>query len=279
MSNLVLTADLARRLELAEAHIAVGCAQTFLRFQADRDISSECVAGGYAVYTGSGSPLTQAVAVAINDSISGSDFDDLEEFFAGRKEAVRVEACPLANPELFRLLGERGYRATEFTNVTAQHLSRLDQVSMSTGQDAVAVSHIQEGDEGAWAKLVADGFADEPPSIPGIVELMTMIALTPGIECYTARVDGRPAAGGALFSHDGVATLFATSTLREFRGRGAQTALLRERLARARQNQAELALCLASPGSVSLRNITRHGFQSLYTRVKFEKEFRDRSAQ
>src|SRR5262249_54530995 len=75
-----------------------------------------------------------------------------------------------------------------------------------------------------------------------------------------------------LAIHDGVATLFAASTLRPFRGRGVQTALLRARLSRGIEAGAELALCVATPGSTSQRNILRHGFQTMYTRVKFEKD-------
>ena len=48
--------------------------------------------------------------------------------------------------------------------------------------------------------------------------------------------------------------------------------MLRARLERATEAGCELAACLARPGSTSQRNIVRHGFQVLYTRVKFERD-------
>ncbi len=98
-----------------------------------------------------------------------------------------------------------------------------------------------------------------------------MFAQTPGAECYLARVDGKVAGGGTLAVREGVAGLFGASTLPDFRKRGVQTALLHARLARAAGAGCDLAVCIALPGSISQRNMTRRGFATLYTRVKFER--------
>jgi GNAT superfamily N-acetyltransferase len=86
-----------------------------------------------------------------------------------------------------------------------------------------------------------------------------------------AKVDGQPAGGGTLSIRAGVAGLFGASTLPAYRNRGVQTALLNARLARAAELGCNLAACLAQPGSSSQRNVARQGFQTLYTRLKFEK--------
>jgi len=65
--------------------------------------------------------------------------------------------------------------------------------------------------------------------------------------------------------------LFGASTLPAFRNRGVQTALLKQRLARAAAENCDLAVCIAAPGSSSQRNVVRLGFSVLYTRVKFER--------
>jgi hypothetical protein len=52
-----------------------------------------------------------------------------------------------------------------------------------------------------------------------------------------------------------------------------QTALLQVRMQRAAEEGCELAMSLALPGSASQRNIARRGFQTLYTRAKFERAF------
>jgi hypothetical protein len=51
-----------------------------------------------------------------------------------------------------------------------------------------------------------------------------------------------------------------------------QIALLHARLRRAAETGCDLAVSLAQPGSASNRNISRQGFETLYTRVKFERE-------
>jgi GNAT superfamily N-acetyltransferase len=103
---------------------------------------------------------------------------------------------------------------------------------------------------------------------------MKMFALSAGVECYLARVEGKVAGGATLAIRDGVAGLFGASTLPAFRKRGVQTALLHARLERAAEAGCDLAVCLAQPGSSSERNIVRRRFTVLYTRVKFEKEFK-----
>jgi len=75
----------------------------------------------------------------------------------------------------------------------------------------------------------------------------------------------------AEFNVKGVAGLFGASTLPAFRNRGVQTALLKQRLARAAAENCDLAVCIAAPGSSSQRNVVRLGFSVLYTRVKFER--------
>jgi GNAT superfamily N-acetyltransferase len=123
-----------------------------------------------------------------------------------------------------------------------------------------------------WTLTVSQGFAEKRPVVPEIVEVMKMFALSPGVESYLARVDGKVAGGATLAIRDGVAGLFGASTLPAFRRRGVQRALLQARLARAAEAGCDLAVCLAQPGSTSQRNIVRRGFTVLYTRVKFERE-------
>jgi GNAT superfamily N-acetyltransferase len=100
---------------------------------------------------------------------------------------------------------------------------------------------------------------------------MKMFALGKNTECYLARIDERVVGGATLAVRGRIAGLFGASTLPEFRKRGVQTALLEARLKRAVEAGCELAMSIAQPGSRSQRNITRQGFQTLYTRVKFER--------
>jgi GNAT superfamily N-acetyltransferase len=273
MTAPLLSIELARRIELAEAQAAVGGAETMRRLRPESGAAVEQIAGGFAIYCGANSPTTQAVGMGLDGPVSDEEFDRLENFYRRRSEPVRVETCPLADASLIGHFGKHGYRVTEFSNVMALPLNgwRVSQ-NQSERSRRLVIEQVDHGQVDLWTLTVSQGFAEKGPVIPEIVEVMKMFALSPGVECYLARVDGKAAGGGTLAIRDGVAGLFGASTLPAFRKRGVQTALLHARLARAAEAGCDLAVCLAQPGSTSQRNIVRQGFTVLYTRVKFEKK-------
>lgn len=271
MRELELTVELARRVELAEAQVAAEAAEVLQRLRAKSGAAVKRVAGGFAVYFGPNSPITQAVGLGLDGPVSDEEFDRLEDFYRSRKEAVRVETCPLADPTFTEQFGKRGYRVTEFSNVMAKLLNCTDK--WPEPSRGVTIERAGGDQIELWTLTVSQGFAENFPVSQQVIEVMRMFASGPKTECYLARVDGKVAGGGTLAIHDGVAGLFGASTLPEARNRGVQTALLHRRLARAAQAGCDLAVSLAQPGSTSQHNITRQGFQTLYTRLKFEKEF------
>lgn len=99
--------ELSRRLEFAEAQVAVEGANTMMASNPENRVAVERVAGGYAVYCGANSPIPQAVGLGLNGPVSAEEFDRLEEFYFSRSEPVRAETCPLADAWLFALYRER----------------------------------------------------------------------------------------------------------------------------------------------------------------------------
>src|ERR1700720_2042896 len=273
MTALILDLALARRIELAEAHAAVNCANAVEVLPSGVAVAVERVAGGFAVYCGAGSPVTQAVGLGLDGPVSEGEFDQLEEFYRCRSEAVRVEACPLADASLIRYFGERGYRVTEFSNVMALPLdcATLSPPASATPPDGVTIERIGKEHMDLWTLTVSQGFSENFPVTQEVLGVMKMFAHGSNVECYLARVDRALAGGATLALREGVAGLFGASTLPAFRNRGVQTALLKQRLARAAEQKCDLAVCLAAPGSSSQRNVVRLGFSVLYTRVKFER--------
>jgi GNAT superfamily N-acetyltransferase len=272
MRELFLNLELARRIETAEAQAAVECAEALERFRPGSGAAVRRLAGGFAVYCGPSSPITQAVGMGLDGPVSEEEFDRMEEFYRSRGEAVRVETAPLADATFIELFGQRGYRVTEFSNVMARHVS--DYEGEPEPPEGVTVEKVGKDQIDLWVQTVAQGFAEQFPVSEELLEVMRMFALAPKTECYLARVDGKIAGGGTLTIHDGVAGLFGASTLPIARKRGVQTVLLQRRLARAAKTGSDLAVSLAQPGSISQRNIMRQGFRVLYTRVKFEKEMK-----
>ena len=272
MTTPILELELARRIELAEAQAAVEGAETLGRLHPASGGAVEGVAGGFAVYCGPNSPITQAVGLGLDGHVSEEEFDRLEHFYRSRGEPVRVETCPLADHSFIEHFGRRGYRVTEFSNVMALLLGAAGGEPSWPGAPAgVTIEKIGHDQIDLWTLTVAQGFAEHFPVTQEILEVMKMFALGPSAECYLARIDGKVAGGATLAMRNGVAGLFGASTLPAFRDRGVQTTLLHARLSRAAAAGCDLAVSLARPGSTSERNIVRRGFSVLYTRVKFEK--------
>jgi hypothetical protein len=260
----LLSLELARRIELAEADAAVACAAGL----GPEKSAMERIAGGFAIYCGANSPVTQALALGLAGPVRNEEFDRLEEFYFSRKEPVRVETCPMADPSLFELYGERGYRVTEFSNVMARPVEPNHSWEPAQG---IEISLAGRNELKLWTLTVSQSFAEHYPVTDEILAVMNMFATGRNIECYLARIDGRVVGGATLSLQGKTAGFFGAGTLQEFRNRGVQTALLHTRLKRAAESGCDLAVSLALPGSHSQRNITRLGFRTLYTRVKFER--------
>jgi GNAT superfamily N-acetyltransferase len=269
MEPLLLDLALARRIEYAEAQAGAAACTLLARNRPAAGATVERIAGGYVLFAGRSSPVTQAVGLGLDGAVSKEDFLRLEAFYQQKSEPVRAEVCPLADPSLFEHLGACGYRVTEFSNVMACRLPRTRSALRSPG--GIEITRVEPGQIDLWNLTVAQGFAGNGAVGAEILEVMKGFGSARGVECFLASIDGRASGGATLSVRDGVAGLFGASTLPAFRSRGVQTALLLERLKRAEELHCDLAACLAQPGSSSERNIVRQGFQVLYTRVKFEK--------
>jgi GNAT superfamily N-acetyltransferase len=270
MEVIALNIELARRIEMAEAMAAVACAERMQGAQGFKAAAVEQIAGGYAIYCGAGSPVTQAVGLGLNGPFTTDEFDRLEDFYFSRGETVRVETCPLADASLIELYKERRYHVSEFSNVMVRKFAGE---KTEIAAPDVEIQRASGEELGIWTLTVAQGFAEHFPVTQELLNVMKLFAGAANTECYLARIDGKIAGGATLALRDGIGGFFGASTLLQFRKRGVQTALLQYRMRRAEELGCELAVSLAQPGSTSQQNIARHGFATLYTRVKFEKEY------
>ena len=185
--------------------------------------------------------------------------EDALPWFRENGIALRLTLCPLlANDALLARLHALGMRQSGFMTATygpAGSDHRTDQslppgVEVREDLDAFLpfyLSHAPEDDREPLRPIVEAEFADW--------------------RCYVALVDGHVAAGAALFVAGDVGVLAAAGTLPTFRGRGAQTALLRRRIADADAAGSDLVVCAAAPGSTSQRNQERVGLRTAYTRA------------
>jgi GNAT superfamily N-acetyltransferase len=245
---------LARRLEAAEAANARGCAPS-------GSMALE-IAGGCAIFAGSDSPLTQAVGIGLAGPVGEQEILRLEEFFRSRGAHVSVDLCPLADSGLAIALGERGYRVTEFNNVLVKRLAGAQIEFTPRVRRATA----QEAD--LWSHTVGCGFFEQPELTTDEMNVGRAIFAMPGALCYLVTGGaGEPAGGGAMAIRDGLATLFADTTLASFRRQGLHRELIAARLSEAIAQGCDMATATAEAGSASQRNYERVGFEVVYTKV------------
>jgi hypothetical protein len=205
---------LARRLEGADAQGNAACAPVHARLYPDAGATAELVAGGYAIYAGATSPLTQAIGLGTNGPVTTAEMARLEEFYRQRGAPAHVELCPLADPSLPTLLAERGYRMEEYSNVLARPLRPGETVAAPSAGVHLRVPAPDEAE--LWARTVATGFAEDEEVSPSMRPIFMTFFHMPTSTCFLASVDGQPAGGGVVATHGRVAVLFATSTLVAF---------------------------------------------------------------
>jgi len=124
------------------------------------------------------------------------------------------------------------------------------------------------GEDDLWAYTVGHGFFEQEHLTTEEMEVGRAIFGMPGALCYLAVTDsGEPAGGGAAAMRDGLATLFADSTLSRFRRQGFHRELISARLNEALALGCDLATASTLPGSTSQRNYERVGFEVVYTKV------------
>ena len=270
MSSFVF-ADQALSLRLERAEASANCAyvESRARWAPERAATWIDVEGTWAMFDGVGSPCTQTFGFGLFSVPRAEQLDILEEFFFSRGSDVHHEVSPLADPSTLTILGDRGYRPIELTTVLHRP---IDASSPGSAASDVHVRPIAPSETRDWADASAKGWGEQPELGDFMRDMGVIMTSSRNVTGFVAEIDGVIAATGALAMHDGVAMLAGASTIPEFRGRGAQNALLQARLRMAAAQGCDLAAMGASPGSASQRNAERQGFRVAYTRTKWARK-------
>jgi GNAT superfamily N-acetyltransferase len=270
---------LARRLERTEASANAAFAEARARHV---PVSGACwreVAGAYAIFDGLGSPLTQTFGLGIFAEPADDDLAEIERFFAERGSSTHHEVSPLAGVELAGRLAARGYRPIEMTSVMHRPVQPAAAPAPGDARapdDArasdVVARAIAPGEEALYGETASRGWSASDDLAAFIREFAAIGASSRGSRAFLAELDGKAIAAGSLIVYDGVALFAGASTVPEWRGRGAQAALLAARMDAAAHAGCDLAMMCAAPGSASQRNAERLGFRIAYTRMKWARE-------
>jgi ribosomal protein S18 acetylase RimI-like enzyme len=182
-----------------------------------------------------------------------------------QRTALACEAAAAAGvPGTFRVWAHDGVQVVLTTDPDAA-LSLRKAGLIKTGDRILAIrqltdppdtqSGIVAADE-RFAQILLAGY-----ELTGTVaEFIAAEHRHPTVKRYLAIEDANPIAAAAMTIHDDVAVLGGASTLREHRGKGAQSRLLRHRIRAAIEADCTLAVATASNKSTSAANLERAGF-------------------
>ena len=259
-------AAVARRIERALAAGMASCASVVAA--GGLLARQQPVAGGVAVFAGTGLPLNRAVGMGMDAPVLAADLDALERFYASLGAVSQIDLCPYADASLVALARARGYLPATFLGVFSLALPAPADEAPPTPAE-VEVEVVDGAGRETWAGVVARGYLGHDDVHDDAIDLVLarIASHRPEVRLWLGRVGGEVAGAGALAVHDGVAVLFSASTLPVHRGRGVQAALLRARLADAAARGCDLAVVMVVPGSDSERNLERFGFRPAYTRA------------
>lgn len=191
---------------------------------------------------------------------------------AARAAGARVLGIDGA-PEMEERIGERGANALGYERDYQECMWGLTidaDAVLSHGNGGDSVRRIGPAERKTFARIINRGFELADDAVRGTIFASTIEL--PGWSHYLVSFGGEPGAASALYVTDGVAQLFVAATAPEYRGRGAQTSLIRRRLWDAVEAGCDLATSQTVVYNASPRNMARHGFHALYYRWIYGKQ-------
>jgi hypothetical protein len=257
-----LTRELFEAIGRAEIAGMRSSVDAVRRLFPDAHADSIEVGGGLAPFTGVGSPLSKTIAIGISGPATPADVDRITDFYQSRNAVPRVFVTPFTELAFSKALAAAGYSPVSYDNVMIAadpdlHARRDDRICVAT-------------DFSAWAQASVRGFSDHHHGLHDD-SLARIVGSAGGVIPLEARENGAIVATAGMGVRDGCGSLFAGSTLHEYRNRGWQLAMIRDRIGRAREAGARIISAAAEPASVSERNFHRAGFVTLYTRCRWDK--------
>lgn len=262
--------ELSRLIEKAEGQAGCAYAEARRKLQPDAHATWQEISGALAIFDGPGSPVTQTFGLGLFGPVTATDLDQVEAFFFERGAHVNHEISPLADPSLWPLLTARGYTPIEFTSMLYRDLAAFPPLAAPDSNVQVRpINAEQDGD--TFIRVNLEGWSETPGLDDFLNDLIRIMLQTEGLQGFLAFSGDEAIAAGSLNLRGPVAMFAGACTIPSARGRGAQRALLEERLRTAVRAGCKIAVMGAQAGSGSQRNAERAGFRIAYTRTKWQR--------
>ena len=255
------------RIEFTAARHALDFAEQLRTTEPGWRTESFPLAGGQVVLSGRGLFVNRGLAVGLDRAMTEADFELLEHRSRSIGVMPTLEVSPGADPSVGALSARRGYVTVSSTTVLTY---RLPHVNTEPPNEEIRVTEIGPERLPLWQEIAAQGWSRLSRERRRASDAWVAAASqVPGEVLFVARDarDSRPLGCASLSVRDGLAVLGGMSTLPAERGRGVQTALIRERLDAALARGCDLAATTVTPDGASERNVIRFGFTPAYRNV------------
>ena len=262
---ILITDELAQRLEMAEAVDAAACAEAACCLDEARCAAVKSIGGAYLTFCGPASPLTHGLALGMHGPVTPEEIEEIEDFFVSRDAPVVLDVTAHSHPSLREALSERGYRVGEFNNVLVRQLQPGEDPPQCLAGTSVRLARSDEQE--LYARTVVSGFLSRSDLNEEEMMLGRILFAMPQGRSYLAEVNGEIAGGCGMSMRGGVASCYGDSTLPVFRSRGAHTAMICARIAAAMEAGCDVMTAGTVPGSTSQRNYQRMGFVVAYSKI------------
>ncbi len=217
------------------------------------------IGGGIAVFSGLGSPFSKATCIGMWERAGRDEAEALTAFYRTRGAQPLVHVAPYTDPAFVRALTELGYVALDDENALSGDLLAIG------GRRDPRVTEMR--DVGEWCRATGSAYMDGAACDEANLTIELIVSTSPASTALEIRIDGAIAASGCMDVLGEIGGFYGAATAPAFRGRGLQSALIADRIARALERGARFGRITTRPGTTSEQNFLRSGFVPLYTRT------------
>jgi GNAT superfamily N-acetyltransferase len=258
-------AGVVRRITHAWAQDAAVFAETLADVDPSWGSESFGLAGGLVALCGPGMYVNRAAACGQDRPLIDDEWALLEARSAAVGVPATIEITEVTHPAVRDAARARGYVLDHEESALARSTDLSDVPPPDPGFEVVPANR---GLLPVWQETAACGWGHEGDEARRSSDVFARVAAVVDGERFTLvrhAGSGRPLGCASLTIRDEVATLGGMSTVPEARGQGVQSTLIRHRLRVAAASGCDLATSVAKPGSISERNLLRHGFERVFT--------------
>jgi GNAT superfamily N-acetyltransferase len=229
------------------------------------------------IFAGLGSPIGRAVGMGFDAAVTEGEFEQLESFYFSRKAPAQLDYCPLTDPSLLEIARKRGYTIAELNNLLVRKLDPAE--TFPPGPAGFTIRSGRTDEALVFSAILRQSFFPDGGEPAGLDEMLAPMFAFPGAvtlvaEAHDAEANAKIVATGAglIIPDHRIVGLYGAATLKPYRGRGLQTAMLQRRMQVAAQAGCEYAVIVTQGGTTSMRNAERLGFTVAYSKATLIKE-------